>query len=440
MKTTDKINSDGLLRKNGTSLIIPFVLITSCFMLWGFATNVTTPMVKAFSKIFRMGVTEGAMVQVAFYLGYFAMAFPAAIFIQKYSYKAGVLVGLSLYAAGALLFFPAKAIGLYEPFLLVYFIMTCGLSFLETTCSPYVYCMGSEETATQRLSLSQSFYSVGCLAGLFVAMEWVQERMNPMDTQARAALSETDFNALKDYDLGILIQPYVFIGIVLIVLLITIWLKKMPMDGDTHASSGFMKSLIDILKIKNYREGVITQFFYMGAQVMCWTFIIQYGTRVFMAEGMAESEAEILSQKFNIAAMIIFMVSRFVCTWLLRYVKPTVLLAVLGVAAAATMLGAVLFTDRRGIYCIVAVSAFMSFMYPIIYGIALNGLGEKVKMGAAGLVMAILGGSFFPPLQAAIIDIEHDVLRLPTTNVSFLLTLLCFVVVAIYGFRAHKRV
>jgi len=379
------------------------------------------------------------MVQVSFFLGYFAMAFPAAIFIQKYSYKAGVLVGLSLYAAGALLFLPAKAIGLYTPFLVVYFIMTCGLSFLETTSNPYVYCMGSEATATQRLSLAQSFYSLGCLVGLFVAMKFVQERMNPMDTQARALLSEADFNAIKDYDLGVLIQPYVFIGIVLVVLLVAIWLKKMPMDGDTHVSSGFMKSLMSLLKMKNYREGVVAQFFNMGAQVMCWTFIIQYGTRVFMAEGMEESAAEILSQKFNIAAMIIFMVSRFVCTWLLRYIKPTILLTVLGVAAAATMLGTVLFTDRRGVYCIVATSAFLSFMYPIIYGTALKGLGEKVKMGSAGLMMAILGGSFFPPLQAAIIDIKHDILRLPATNVSFLLVVLCFVVITSYGYRAHKR-
>lgn len=421
------------------SLLVPFLMITSCFALWGFANDVTSPMVKAFSKIFRMSVTEGALVQVAFYLGYFVMAFPAALFIQRRSFKAGVMVGLSLYAIGAMLFFPAKAIGLYPPFLLAYFVMTCGLSFLETSCNPYIYCMGSEETATQRLNLAQAFNPVGALSGMYVAMNFVQARMNPMDSATRATLSEAEFNAVKDHDLGVLIQPYVFIGAVIVALLIAICLTKMPMAGDTHSNKRLIQSLKELVRIKNYREGVVAQFFYIGAQVMCWTFIIQYGTRVFMDEGMDERSAEILSQKFNIIALVLFTCSRFICTWFLKYIQPGRLLSILAVAGAVAACGAICFTNRTGVYCIVAISGCMSLMFPTIYGIALRGLGDNVKVGGAGLIMSILGGSVFPPLQASIIDMDWRLFDLPATNTSFVMPLICFVVVAIYGHRAYVR-
>lgn len=430
---------NGLLVKDGVSLLVPFILITFCFALWGFANDVTTPMVKAFSKIFRMSVTEGAMVQVAFYLGYFVMAFPAALFIQRYSFKAGVLVGLSLYAIGALMFLPAKAIGIYPPFLLAYFIMTSGLSFLETSCNPYIYCMGSEETATQRLNLAQAFNPIGALTGMFVAMHFVQARMSPMDSASRMLLTELQFNAIKAHDLDILIQPYIFIGAVIIVLAIVIRLMKMPMDSDTHSTTGILSSLKELVKMKNYREGVLAQFFYVGAQVTCWTFIIQYGTRIFMEEGLDERGAEILSQKYNIIALIFFTCSRFICTWFLKYIQPGRLLSILAVIATVLTGGVILFTDRNGLICLVGISACMSLMFPTIYGIALRGLGDYVKVGGAGLIMSILGGSVFPPLQAAIIDSDATIFGLPATNISFIIPLICFIVITIYGHRAYIR-
>lgn len=431
--------NNGLLAKDGVSFLIPFVLITSCFALWGFANDITGPMVKAFSKIFRMSVTEGALVQVAFYLGYFVMAFPAALFIQRYSFKAGVLTGLTLYTAGTLMFIPAQAVGMYYPFLLAYFIMTCGLSFLETSCNPYIYCMGSEDTATQRLNLAQAFNPMGALAGMFVAMQYVQARMSPMDSAARAELSDTQFDMVKNHDLEVLIQPYIFIGAVVILLLVLIRLMKMPKAGDTRSKKSLRTALGELVKIKNYREGVIAQFFYVGVQVMCWTFIIQYGTRVFMDEGMDERGAEILSQKYNILAMVFFTFSRFICTWFLKYLQPGRLLSILAVCGAVAVCGAILFTDRNGVYCLVAVSACMSLMFPTIYGIALRGLGDNVKFGGAGLIMSILGGSVFPPLQAALIDSGISFCGLPSTNISFIIPLICFVVIATYGHRAYVR-
>ncbi len=427
-----------LLHKDGISYVVPFILITSCFALWGFANDITNPMVKAFSKIFRMSVTDGALVQVAFYGGYFAMAFPAAMFIRKYSYKAGILLGLALYAAGALLFFPAKLTGSYYPFLLAYFILTCGLSFLETSSNPYILSMGTEETATRRLNLAQSFNPIGSLLGMFVAMQFIQARMQPLGTAERSLLSAEEFEAVKESDLSVLIQPYLLIGLVIIALFLLIRCTRMPTNHDQSHSIDFLPTLKRIFSLPRYREGVIAQFFYVGVQIMCWTFIIQYGTRLFMARGMDEKAAEVLSQQYNIAAMIIFCISRFICTFLLRYLNPGKLLLILSIAGGILTLGVIGFQDIYGLYCLVGVSGCMSLMFPTIYGIALAGLGDDAKFGAAGLIMAILGGSVLPPVQAAIID-RGTLFGMPAVNLSFLLPLLCFVMISIYGFRSFRR-
>ena len=420
------------------SSILPFILITSCFALWGFANDITNPMVKAFSKIFRMSVTEGAFVQIAFYGGYFAMAFPAAMFIRKYSYKAGILMGLGLYAAGALLFFPAKVAGAYLPFLMAYFIMTCGLSFLETSANPYILTMGSEETATRRLNLAQCFNPVGSLLGMFVAMNFIQARLNPMNSAERAQLTDSEFAALRDADLSVLIAPYLAIGAVITCMFLVIWFSRMPKNRDLSHQIDFLPTLKRIFSIPRYREGVVAQFFYVGVQIMCWTFIIQYGTRLFMSQGMDEQAAEVLSQQYNILAMVIFCISRFICTFILRYLNASLLLAILAVAGGGFVLGVIFLQNIWGMYCLVAVSACMSLMFPTIYGIALSGMGDDAKFGAAGLIMAILGGSVLPPLQAAIIDTQV-IAGMPAVHVSFILPLICFVVIVIYGYRSYRR-
>ena len=367
--------------------LLPFILVTFCFALWGFANDITNPMVKAFSKIFRMSVTDGS------------------------------------YAAGALLFFPSKSIGLYGCFLIAYFIMTCGLSFLETSCNPYILAMGPEETATRRLNLAQCFNPCGSIIGMFVAMNFIQAKLNPMSSDERALLSDEEFEILKNADLDVLISPYLAIGAVIVLMFFIILLTNMPKNGDQNHDVHF--------------EGVIAQFFYVGAQIMCWTFIIQYGTRIFMAEGMGEQEAEVLSQQFNIYAMVFFICSRFIATFLMRYVKPAMLLAIFGVLAMVFTLGVIVFQNRLGLYSLVCVSGCMSLMFPTIYGIALDGMGDDAKFGAAGLIMAILGGSVLPPLQAMIIDQGTVFGSFPATNASFVLPFICFLVVTVYGYRTH---
>lgn len=418
-------------------LIFPFILVTTLFFAWGFANDITNPMVKAFSKIFRMSVTDGALVQLAFYGGYFVMAFPAALFIRKYSYKAGILLGLTLYGAGALLFIPASITGYYYPFLIAYFILTCGLSFLETSSNPYILSMGDESTATRRLNLAQAFNPIGSLLGMFAAMVFIQARMNPMSTAERAQLSLEEFEAVKQADLQVLIGPYVVVGLAVLALCLIMRFTPMPKNADKDHSLHLGRALKRIFSIPRYREGVIAQFFYVGVQIMAWTFIIQYGTRIFVNQGMTEQEGEILSQQYNIVAMAIFCVSRFICTFLLKYFSPGKLLMTLAIGGAILTVGVIGFQDIKGLYCLVGVSACMSLMFPTIYGIALQGLGDDAKFGAAGLIMAILGGSVMPPLQAAIIDC-HTILGMPAVNVSFILPFICFIVVMIYGYRSYR--
>jgi len=400
--------------------VIPFILITFCFALWGLANDITNPMVKAFSKIFLMSTTQGSLVQVAFYGGYFAMAFPAAMFIRKFTYKAGILVGLGLYATGALLFIPASAMGVYAPFLIAYYILS----------------MGAEESSTQRLNLAQSFNPIGSITGMYIASTFIQARINEADTAQRKLLSPEEFEVMKMSDLNILASPYITIGIVILVMFAVIAIVKMPRNADQNHSIDFIPTLKRIFAIPRYREGVVAQFFYVGVQIMCWTFIIHYGTRYFMSQGMGEQEAEVLSQQYNKVAMAIFIVSRFISTFLMKYVRPGRLLMFFAMGGFVMVSGVILFQGIFGLYCLVGVSAFMSLMFPTIYGIALRGLGEDAKFGAAGLIMAILGGSVMPPLQALIIE-QGTIFSMPAENFSFIIPLVCFVVIAIYGFRTR---
>lgn len=410
-------------------LVIPFVLVTSCFALWGFANDITNPMVKAFSRVLMMSNFEGSLVQFAFYGGYFAMAFPAALFIKRFSYKAGIMMGLGLYATGALMFIPASISMIFWPFLLAYFILTCGLSFLETSANPYILSMGPEETATRRLNFAQAFNPMGSLLGMFTAQQFILARLNPATASERAALDSETLRQITYADLIVIRQPYVFIALIIIAVLGVIAVAKLPKNEDGERNIHFMVTIRRLLKCKRYYEGVIAQFFYVGVQIMVWTFIIHYAVNEL---GMSETRA----QGYNIAAMVLFVTSRFICTFLLKYISPGKLLMALAIGGFATTLGAIFLHGMVGLYSLVAISACMSLMFPTIYGIALRGMGSDAKIGAAGLIMAILGGSVMPPVMGAIIDL-NKIMDFSATRASFFLPLICFVVIAIYGYRSY---
>lgn len=420
--------------------LYPFILITSCFALWGFANDITNPMVAAFEKIFMTGTTEATWIQVAFYGGYGAMAIPAALFIQKFNFKSGILVGLALYAVGAMIFIPASHHGEFLPFLLAYFIMTCGLSFLETTANPYILSMGDPATATRRLNLAQAFNPIGSLVGMFVASQWVLAQINPLTKSQRADLPSDELALIKSVDLTIISQPYIYVTCVIALIFVLIACRAMPEPMQQKQTIHNNRHIfIQLISNQIYREGVLCQMVYVGAQIMCWTFIIHYGTSVFMANGMQEQKAQVLSQHYNIIAMVLFCSSRFVCTFLMKFVQPARLLSLLALAAVLLSCGTVFIGGYIGLLCLVATSACMSLMFPTIYGIALSDMsGDQAKFAAAGLIMAIVGGTFLPLLQAKIIDTWQSPF-LPAIQASFLLPLGCFIAIAIYGKRVKGK-
>ena len=414
-------------------LIVPFVLITFCFALWGFANDITNPLVSAFGRIFNQSQTISSFTQVAFYGGYCFMAIPAALFIKKYTYKSGILLGLALYAIGGLIFIPAASTGLFWPFLVAFFILTCGLSFLETSANPYILSMGDEATSTQRLNLAQAFNPIGSIMGAWVAKEFILAKMDKLSTAERAVLPSNEFDVIKMADLQVVIAPYVIIGIVIAIMFVLILVKKMPAIKEDGGDKGLdiKGTLKRLLSNVRYKEGVIAQAFYVGAQICVWTYTIQYGIKVFMDLGMIEADAAIEAGSYTIYALIIFTISRFICTFLLKYLTPGSLLMYLSIAAIGLLIPVIFVGGLFGLYALVGVSACMSLMFPTIYGIALKGVGDDAKLGAAGLVMAIGGGALLPYVQAYMIDTL-------SVNVSYVLPLVCFVFIAIYGYRSYK--
>ncbi len=422
-------------------LLIPFILITSLFALWGFANDITNPMVAAFKRVLELNNTQASFVQLAFYGGYFTMALPAAIFIKKYSYKTGILLGLGLYGFGALLFYPAAAWESYGFFLASLYILTFGLAFLETTANPYILSMGPEETATQRLNLAQAFNPMGALAGLFVAKQFILNSLQSNATDENGAiifetLDESSKVIIRAADLMVIRNPYVILGLVVIGILVVIALVKMPENKEDGGRIDFWPTIKRLFKNRNFVEGTFAQMFYVGAQIMVWTYIYQY------AEVLGISNASAVN--YGYAALVVFLIGRWICTWLLRFISSKKLLAIFSIMAMAFTLGAIFLPGMTGLYSLVGISFAMSLMFPTIYGIALEGMGDDSKFAAAFLVMAIVGGAIMPTLQGMILDLggsnydDLQILGVPEVNFSFILPFFCFFMVLLFSLRVKK--
>ncbi len=473
--------------------LIPFMLTTCCFSLWGFANDFTNPLVKVFEQVFIIGTSQASWLQFAFYTGYFCMAIPAALFIRRYSYKAAIVLGLSLYGAGALITIPASLTATFWVFCLASYVITYGLAFLETSCNPYILAMGPPETATQRLNLAQAFNPIGSLTGMAVATFILAPALqvgefraelgenNPAYTQylledaenlPDGAILDGDtvsladgntvtfyadgipvfkdelpgtlggavpnalktlrfsepekFADLQQADLGFVRTPYMVIAGIVFTFLIIFAVSKVPLFKREEKDAPFFAVTAHLLKKAHFREGVLAQGFYVGAQIMCWTFIIHYGMEQV---GLDLATA----QKWNIAAMIIFLCSRFICTFLLRYIRPSRLLFLFSIGGFGCTVGAIYLPGYVGLTCLVLISACMSLMFPTIYGIALKDLKEEeAKLGSAYLIMAIVGGAVLTKLQGGLIEAY-------SVRTSFWLPAACFILIAIFAYRASHH-
>lgn len=416
--------------------LLPFVLVTSLFALWGFANDITNPMVAAFQTLMQLPASEAALVQFAFYGGYATMAVPAALFIRRYSYKRGILIGLGLYAVGAFLFIPAAAQQSFAFFCVSLYILTFGLAFLETTANPLILSLGSKETATRRLNLAQAFNPIGSLLGMSVASlvvlpNLISDKRDAAGNVIYNNLSAAEQAPIREHDLAIIRDPYVALGLVVLTIFIVFLCVVIPnLQGQKNVRVDNRATLKNLWRNKHYRFGVVAQMFYVAAQIMVWTFIIQYADNL----GIDKAKA----QNYNICAMVLFLCGRFATTLFMRFCKSGTMLTVFGMGAIMATLGTILIEGMVGLYCLVAISFFMSLMFPTIYGIALENVKrEDTSLGAAFLVMAIVGGALMPPLQGMVIDCGR-LFGMPAVNVSYALPLICFVVVTVYALGCRK--
>ena len=394
--------------------ILPFALVTSLFLLWGLANNMTDTLLAAFKRIMDMSDAQTSLIQFAFYGSYFCFALPAAIFISRRSFKSGIILGLLLYAAGAILFLPAAYAASYGFYLVAIYIMAGGCSVLETTANPYILSMGSPETATRRLNIAQSFNPIGSIIGILMSKYFI----------------------LKDISLYSVSGTYASLGLVLIAILVAMLFVKMPAGRDSGNRSGIIASFGRLFRNRLYRYGVVAQFFYVGAQIGVWSFTI----RIVMQElGVLEAQASTI----YLITIIGFCLSRFIYTWLMKWVSPAKLLLAGGVLS--TLMTAVVVLGAGSgwllIVALVLISFFMSLMFPTIYGLSLGGVAQSehpddAKLGASGLIMAILGGALLTPLQGVVSDNS-------SIYMSYIIPAICFVVVtlfAAYAVKTNKRV
>ena len=436
----NKLKNIPVVRKE---LLFPFIIITSLFALWGIANDLTNPMVSAFKKVMpELSNVQASLVQFAFYFGYFFMALPAALFIRKYSYKSGIILGLVLYATGAFLFYPAAAYEEFTFFLISLWIITCGLAFLETTSNPLILTLGDPETATQRLNLAQAFNPIGSLSGMIIAQVFVigALRSDDFTTEAYKALSSDELAGIRENDLSIISIPYIGLGVLVLAIMAVIIFTKMPKTAEEDKMS-LSDSFKKLFANRNYKRGVVAQAFYVGAQIMCWTYIFQYVDNLNATGG-----TNYTATYFNVAAMISFLIGRWIGTGLMKTINPSKILMVFGIGGVICSAGAILLPGLAGLIALVCVSVFMSIMFPTIYGIALKDMGDEAKIGSAGLVMAIVGGALMPVLQGSILDLggsgfaDIKILGyIPEVNMSFILPLICLLVVTNYGYFTLKN-
>ena len=401
-------------------LAVPFILLITCFAAWGSAANLTDVLVGVFRQIFSMSNFESALVQFAYYGAYFSLAIPAAIINKRYGYKVGVLAGLGLAAVGGLLFIPASMLLTYGFFLIALFVLAAGLSILETSANPFVIAMGPEISATQRLNLAQAFNPVGANIGVLLGAVLILPRITK-DAE-KEGMTAQELEAAQEQDLSLVLGPYLGIAAALAIIWLLIAFRKIN-TPDEHAHFGLEQSsggaMSRLWRNRHYRFGVVAQFMNVGAQVCAWSFTIQYAMDVV---DVSEDAAGWYLQ----ASLIVFLIARFVMTYLLGIIRPTKLLLAMAVLGVVLCLVAVVSPNMLGLLAVVGISVSLSLMFPTIYGVALQGLGPDTKFGAAGLVMAILGGALVTPVMGLVMDGAD-------TNIGFLVPAICLAIVAVYA-------
>lgn len=460
-------------------IVWPFILLTALFFAWAVPNNLTDTMLAAFKRIMSLTDTKTAWIQVACYLlGYGFFAIPGALFIKRFTYKSGVMLGLGLYATGAFLFYPAMLlsetnIGIgFMMFLFAIIVLFAGLSVLETSTNSYVYAIGPEVTATQRLNFAQSFNPFGAITGVVISQVFVLSQLNTMGAAERAALAPAELSKIQGAELNAVTTTYMTVGAVMVAILLMIWLTRMPNLKEDDKKLDFPGTFKRLMKNRNYVWGVVAQFFYVGAQIAVWSFIIRYVMQqlnfdaIVAGLGAKPTTEQIIAAlrsvepvasgfynfldwigldmllprtpeqagaTYYIMSLILFVIGRFICTGLMRYIKPRHLLAGLAILAVICSLTAIYSDSAIGIYALMGISGCMSLMFPTIYGLGIRGLGEDTKIGGAGMVMAIAGAAVLTQVQGIVSDQAGSI------KLAYWVPAFAFMVIAYYGIFVAKK-
>ncbi|MBN2408144.1 MAG: L-fucose:H+ symporter permease [Candidatus Aminicenantes bacterium] len=460
-------------------IVFPFILLCSLFFAWAIPNNLTDTMLAAFKRIMSLSDTKTAWIQVACYLlGYGCFAIPGALFIKRTTYKSGVLLGLGMYATGTFLFYPAMLISRgstqfgFVMYLLAIVMLFAGLSILETSANSYVCAIGPESTATQRLNFAQSFNPFGAISGVVISQVFILSKLSTMTATQRAALTPNELVRIQGQELRTLTFTYMIIGIVMVALLTAIWLTRMPPLKEDDKRLDFVGTFRRLRKNSNYVWGVIAQFFYVGAQIAVWSFIIRYVMQqmkldaVIAEIGPNPTTAEIIARLRNlepvasgfykfvewigltpllprtaeqagatyyIMSLILFVIGRFVCTGLMRFIRPRHLLSGLGILAVVLSMITIYGTGFLGVYALMGISFCMSLMFPTIYGLGIEGLGEDTKIGGSGMIMAIAGAAFLTQLQGIVSDQSGSIIY------AYWVPALAFVVITYYAVVVARK-
>ena len=410
-------------RGNNQSYKFAFVLLTSLFFFWGLANNMTDTLLAAFKHIMSLSDTQTSLIQMAFYGAYFCFALPAALFIKKFSYRSGIVLGLSLYACGAMMFYPAAVAESYFVYLAAIYILAGGCSILETVANPYILSMGSPETATRRLNLAQSFNPFGSITGILLSRFFILRGLQNYTAEDRATMSPDMLKVIQTDELDAITFTYMGVGEILLLVMIIMFFVNFPTgsdDGKFEIRTSFKR----LFKNKRYVFGTIAQFFYVGAQICVWSFTIRMTMHI-------TGKGEVDSSDVYLISIILFAVSRFLFTYLMRFIKAERLLVIAAASALICSIGVILFSGVLALAALVAISVFMSLMFPTICGCSLKDTGDDAKIAASGQVMAIVGGAVITPLQALLSDYAG-------ITISFIVPTFCFAVVLAFALSLCK--
>lgn len=402
--------------------MLPFTLVTALFFLWAVPNNLNDILISQFMKSFEINRLQAGLVQFAFYLGYFFLAIPAAQLMRRAGYKAGILVGLVLYGSGCILFWPAALIAKYWFFLISLFVIASGLSFLETAASPFIIQIGDAASAEQRINFSQAFNPLGSVTAVLIGSRFIFSGIELKPAQVAAMQAQHTYHAYLRSETLRVVNPYLVLGGLVLFMAILIALTPFPHAGlDFSKDSRSHDTSKSLWKRKHFAFAVVAQFLYVGAQVGVWSFFIAYAMRYTTLTQRA-------SGYWLTAVLVAFTAGRFFSTWLLRWISGATLLGIYAAINATICTVAVLWPGWVGVWCLIAVSFFMSTMYPTIFALGVKGLGQRTKSGSAFIVMSIVGGAAVPLMMGVV----------PGVGESYLVPAVCFVGVALYAWFLAK--